>query len=171
MLIFLQAIDDPLHIPKFTAIYYRYRNYLFRIAAKLLDDQRDIEDAVQEAFFAIARNIAKLDDPYSARTRAYITLTIESKAVDILRAKKKHQTAALEDASGLDIPMKEEGLAAAIAALPQREREFILLKYAQGYTNRELCGLLGLSYAGVNSLDQRAKQKLRELLKEEGIEV
>lgn len=31
--------------------------------------------------------------------------------------------------------------------------------------------MLGLSCSGVCSLDQRAKQKLRELLKEEGIDI
>ena len=31
--------------------------------------------------------------------------------------------------------------------------------------------MLGLTYSGVNSLDHRAKAKLRKLLKEEGIEV
>ena len=31
--------------------------------------------------------------------------------------------------------------------------------------------MLGLTYSGVNSLDHRTKEKLRKLLKEEGIEV
>lgn len=62
-------------------------------------------------------------------------------------------------------------MAEAIARLPARYREFILLKYADGYTNEELMKLLGLRYSGVRSLDKRAKKKLKEFLKEEGIDV
>ena len=45
----------------------------------------------------------------------------------------------------------------------------MILKYAEGYTNRELAGMLDLSYAAVRSIDHRMKQRLRALLREEGV--
>mgnify|MGYP001730760464 CR=1 FL=1 len=59
----------------------------------------------------------------------------------------------------------------AIAALPDRDRELILLKHWQGFSDREIAGLLGMKPGAVSRALQRAKEKLRERLREEGIEV
>lgn len=172
MLIYLQAIDDPSDIPKFKAVYNHYGKLMFHIARRLLTDQQDVEDAVQEAFFALARNISKISDPYCNKTRAYVVITIERKALDILKARKRRPQAELSgELHGLAFLRPDGAVAAAIAKLPPRERSFLIMKYAEGYTNKELSEMLGLTYSGVNTLDHRAKQKLRELLKEEGIEV
>ena len=172
MLIYLQAIENPSDIPKFEAVYRHYRKLMFYIAGRFLYEQKDIEDAVQEAFFALAKNISKISDPYCNKTRAYVVITIERKALDILKARRRRPRGEPQGkARGLDIPLPDGGVAAAMATLPPRERSFLIMKYAAGYTNRELSEMLGLTYSGVNSLDHRAKKKLRELLKEEGIEV
>lgn len=172
MLIYLQTIEDEADKAKFVSIYERYRNLMFHIAATLLSDPRDREEAVQEAFFAIAKNISKLSDPSCIKTKTFIVTVIENKAIDIYRKNKRRPTAELkEEHAGLPFVMPTGAAAAAIAKLPPRERNFIVLKYAEGYTNKELSKMLGLTYAGVYSLDHRAKEKLRKLLQEEGIEV
>lgn len=55
MLIYLQTIEDEADKFKFVSIYTRYRNLMFHIAATFLSDPRDREEAVQEAFYAIAK--------------------------------------------------------------------------------------------------------------------
>ena len=47
----------------------------------------------------------------------------------------------------------------------------ILLKHWQGFSDREIAGLLGMKPGAVSRALQRAKEKLRERLREEGIEV
>ena len=172
MLIYLQTIEDEADKIKFAVIYQRYRNLMFHIAATFLSDPRDREEAVQEAFFAIAKNIAKLPDPSSIQTKAFLITVIENKSIDIYRKNKRRPTEAPEEEQeGLSFAMPTGAVASAIAQLPPRERNFIILKYAEGYPNKELSKMLGLTYSGVNSLDHRTKEKLRKLLKEEGIEV
>ena len=63
----------------------------------------------------------------------------------------------------------EDGVAACLLKLPARYRAFLLLKYDQGYTNRELEGIFGLSAPAVRKLDQRARDRLEQICKEEGI--
>lgn len=172
MLIYLQTIEDEADKFKFVSIYTRYRNLMFHIAATFLSDPRDREEAVQEAFYAIAKNIANLPDPSCAKTKSYIIAVIENKATDIYRKNKRRPTEALrEEQEGLSFAMPAGAVASAISKLLPRERNFIILKYAEGYTNKELSKMLGLTYSGINSLDHRTKEKLRKLLQEEGIEV
>ena len=106
------------------------------------------------------------------QTKAFLITVIENKSIDIYRKNKRRPTEAPEEEQeGLSFAMPTGAVASAIAKLPPRERNFIILKYAEGYTNKELSKMLGLTYSGVNSLDHRTKEKLRKLLKEEGIEV
>lgn len=172
MLIYLQTIEAPRDKSKFEQVYHHWRGLMYHVAFRVLNNEQDAEDAVQQAFEAIAKNISKISDPLCSKTRAYVVTIVENKAIDLYRAKQRRAAAPLnEEAAGLTFNVPEGGLAAAIGRLPARYRELILLKYAEGYKNEELMKMLGLSYSGVQSLDHRAKQKLRKLLREEGIDV
>ena len=170
MLIYLQAIQEPTEQERFVRIYHLYRDLMFHTARKILTDPQDVEDAVQEAFFAIARNISVLSDPASSKTRSYAVIAAERKAIDIYRRRQRQKELPLTETTvGMEFPVPTGALAAAIARLSDRDREFVILKYAEGYTNRELTKLLDLSYAAVHNIDYRMKQRLRALLQEEGI--
>ena len=57
-------------------------------------------------------------------------------------------------------------IAHAIASLPDRYRELLLLKYDTGYSEKEIAQLLGMTEANVKKTIQRAKAKLQTLLDE-----
>ena len=61
-------------------------------------------------------------------------------------------------------------LTACILQLPPRQQSIIILKYSYGYSLREIAKLLDITYANAQKLDQRAKNKLRALCREKGIE-
>lgn len=172
MLIYLQAVDDPSDQSKFQRVFQRYHRLMFTVANGILRNQQDAEDAVQEAFWAIAKNISKISDPDCNKTQSYVVTIVERKAIDLYRAKKRRPAAELtEDVAAPPADVPGGGLAAAISRLSPRDQAFILLKYDNGCTNRELMEILDLSYEGVHSLDARVKERLRALLKEEGIDV
>lgn len=172
MLIYLQMIEEPRDKRKFQRLHDRYLGLMLFVARRVLGNEQDAEDAVQEAFCAIAKNISKISDPECIKTRNLIVTIVENKAIDLYRARQRRAAEPLnEDTAGLSFGVPGNAVADAIARLPARYREFIILKYADGYTNEELMKVLGLRYSGVRSLDERAKKKLRKLLKEEGIDV
>lgn len=171
MVIYLQMIDDPRDRSKFEQLYTKYKDLMHYTAYKILRNDRDAEDAVHDAFLAIVRNIEKISAVERPKTRAYVVTIVENKAIDLYRRKQRHPTGELlEELQGVTVTYDgEDGLARCILNLPARYREVILLRYDQGYRNGEIAKLLGISEPAVRKLVQRAKDRLEELCREEGI--
>jgi len=56
-----------------------------------------------------------------------------------------------------------------ILKLPARYREIILLRYEQGFDNGEIAKMMDISEPAVRKLLQRARDRLEELCRGEGI--
>ncbi len=171
LMICLSAIESPEDRIRFEELYYKYRGYMLKVARKVLRGEQDAEDAVQNAFLSIARNMSLLPPLDSPRMRGFLYIVAENKAIDILRDRgRRENEEPLED---LPLAAPEEGgdhtLPWCIAQLPPRYQEIILLKYSHGYSTREIAGILGLSFSAASKLDQRAKGKLKELCEKEGL--
>lgn len=171
MLIYTQIIDAPADKTLFDRIYHTYRHAMYRRAYRILNNAQDAEDAVHEAFITVARNIEKFSDPMCHKTRSYLVTIIESRAIDIYRKKAAHPHAPLDEAwmLGREDYHSDDVLANCILRLPEKQRSVLVLKYAQGLTNREIGKLLGMTQANVRKTEQRAKEKLEQYCKEEGL--
>ena len=171
LMICLSAIESPEDRIRFEELYYKYRGYMLKVARKVLRGDQDAEDAVQNAFLSIARNMSLLPPLDSPRMRGFLYIVAENKAIDILRDRgRRENEESLED-QPLAAPDSggDHTLAWCIAQLPPRYQEIILLKYSHGYSTREIAGILGLSFPAASKLDQRAKGKLKELCEKEGL--
>lgn len=171
MLIFLQMIETPQEKSKFEILYQQYRNLMFSIASQILKNDQDAEDAVHQAFVKIAENIKKIDEPISPQTKSYVVTIAENKAIDLYRKRQRHMTIALtEEVHGLEVNTEGIGdLAGCILKLPGQYREMILLRYHHGYSIQEIAKMMGISVSAANKLNQRAKNRLRDLCREEGL--
>ena len=76
----------------------------------------------------------------------------------------------LESALGTDgmedTVVEREALRGAVAALPERERQVILLRYYRGLTQERAARILGVSQVQVSRLERRAVERLRSKLEE-----
>lgn len=173
MLIYLQLIENSNDQVKFETLYREYGKLMFSIAYKILDNYEDAEDAVHNAFVAIARNIKSIKIPISAKAKSYVTLAAEHHAVNLLKKRGIRNEVELDvyfPASNWETDANDE-LARYILRLPENYRTMILLKYSQGYSTREAAGLMGITQRNASQIDQRAKAKLKEMLKREEIEL
>ena len=59
MLVYIQMIDAPEEKDKFERLYLKYRDLMFYIANKILQNKQDAEDAVQNTFMKITKYIDK----------------------------------------------------------------------------------------------------------------
>ena len=166
MLIYLQTLETPDEKAKFEALYRTYCGLMVAVAMKLLGNRADAEDAVHQAFLSILKNMDKISDVDCLKTKSYVVIITEHKALDLLRARKKALPRDFEEEPiGVTIPPPgEDELAAALAKLPARYREILLLHYHHGYSRKELAQMLELSYVAVQQLLWRAKDALRKQL-------
>lgn len=169
MLIYLQMIESESDRSKFVQLYERYRGLMFHVANQIVHSETDAEDSVHEAFLAILKNLNKISDVECPKTRAYIAIIVERKAIDILRARSKVVPWNEEDAPcGVTIPPPGGALADALAKLSAQYREVLLLRYYHGYSVREIARVLQMRPSAVQKRIQRARDALQIQLEEEG---
>ena len=171
MFMYMTMIDSPPNQSKFERIYLAYRDLMYRAAYSILKNEADAEDAVHNAFVKIAENISKISEPVCPKTQVYVVTIVENKAIDLYRANQRRSKAIyLDEISGITVDENNvHGLAACMAKLSPRYRQVILLKYYQGFSCREIAKHLNITEANAIKLDQRAKNRLLQICKEEGI--
>lgn len=166
MLICLQALDSPEDRARFESLYTAYRGLMFHVARRILNNDQDAEDAVHMAFLSLAEHT--LPPEPGPRARCLAATVAERKAIDLYRAKRRHPEIELEEVPGCAAPPSDGTLAGAMAALPPRYREVLLLKYYNGYSAAEIAGFLGLTPENVRQVAARAKRRLAAELAERG---
>lgn len=170
MLIYMAMIDSPEDQSKFERVYHKYRYLMLHIAKQILHNHHDAEDAVHQAFVAIIENIEKISDVDSPKTRSFVVIISERKAIDMLRSNSRRSTVELnEDIAGIEMHFDlDNPVAAAIAKLPVHYREVLLLRFDNGFTTKEIASMMNITDSGVRKLIARAKRALQEILEKEG---
>ena len=149
------------------------------VAMSVVGDYHTALDVVQDAFVKVFDGIGALQDP--ERFRGWLRNVVRTSALDTLRRRKvKGRTGEPlpgedEESSPLPAPglLPEELLARAelreqvrdeIAALPESQREVVLLKYLEGLSYEEIARVTGLTVPTIESRLFRARAALRARL-------
>lgn len=92
---------------KFEQLYIMYKGLMFHVAMKILKNEFDAEDAVHQAFLSLIENLKKISDVKCPKTRTYIVIITERKAIDIIRSRSKLVDMEFwESTYGIDSEMK-----------------------------------------------------------------
>lgn len=155
----------------FAALYDRLGHRLYATACTMLASTADAEDVVHDLFVELARcrqRLAGVDD-----LDAYVFTMLRHAAGRRLRrrslARRSLDRLGRErlDAHGFATPPAEpgeDGLAAAVAALPAEQREVVALKIDGGLTFAEIAAVLGVSPNTAASRYRYALEKLRHAM-------
>ena len=142
------------------------------LAYRILQDDRDAEDAVQDAFLTLWQQADRLD-PGRGRVVGLLLTIVHRRSIDVLRARQSRSVrnqpfdAAAEPVDPTDVEavalaafdrrVLQEGL----AQVPQNQREVLDLAYFAGLSHREIAGRLGLPVGTVKSRIRLGLEKLR----------
>ncbi|MBO5340666.1 MAG: RNA polymerase sigma factor [Oscillospiraceae bacterium] len=176
MIVYLSLIQSDADKTTFEVIYHTYKNLMFYVAQRILNNEHDAEDVVHQSFLKIIDILEKIDEPVCHKTRSLVVIIVERTALDLYRKRKRSQAVPLDEGyEGLSMPTQaenmaqEDSFARAMAALPTRQRQVLLLKYDWGYSNREIAALLSMEEANVRKTIQRAKEALAAALREQEV--
>jgi RNA polymerase sigma factor (sigma-70 family) len=138
-------------------------------AISLLDDRSAAEDVTALAFERLYRSRSRLDHRRGT-PRAWLFSIARNAALDELRRRRRRPQYELDEerfgdwdsAEALEQAEHRATVRDALAALPLREREVVLLKFHGQLTNAELARALGVSESNAGTRLHRALTRLRE---------
>jgi RNA polymerase sigma-70 factor (sigma-E family) len=140
---------------------------MLRLAQGLVDDVAAAEDVVQDAFAALYRHQSTLREPKAAV--GYLRISVVNAARSALRRRRTARTHlhALHegDEPSADhaslLSAEHQQVRAALAELPDRQREVLTLRYLEDLDDPQIAEATGLSLGGVRSAASRGLAVLR----------
>lgn len=141
---------------------------MLALATRMLRDGAEAEDVTQEAFVRIWRT-APAWQPGRARFDTWVHTVVLNLCRDRLRRRREIASDVIPDTvdpapdaeSTLIETERGSAVAAAIAALPERQREAILLVHYQDLSGVEAATVLEISVEALESLLARGRRSLR----------
>jgi RNA polymerase sigma-70 factor (sigma-E family) len=149
-----------------TGLYQAHALGLTRLAHIMLGDRAAAEDVVQEAFCGLYRRWSKLADP--ARALPYVRSSVLNGCRTVLRRRPVHETASQQSWAAQAeafAPSAETSVLSgedarevmqAVRALPDRQREALVLRFYLDLSDAEIATAMGISPGSVRSNVHRA---------------
>src|SRR5436190_8952040 len=159
-------------------LFRRYRLLAYRVAHRLLGNEADALDAVQEGFVKVLTHLAGFQGRSSFRT--WLLRVVSNAALDLGRARGRRDAGRTDfdetdgpdpgllvwddPALGVEQADLRGLLDAALQKLPAAQRQTFVLHVDAGLSYREVAEVLGISIGTVMSRLYYARQKLRTAL-------
>jgi len=146
----------------------------FRYAARLLSDRAEAEDVAQEAMLRLWK-VAPDWREGEAQVTTWLYRVVTNLCIDRQRSRGRRGAVALDEvaepADEAPGPLarmiaadRMEALSVALAALPGRQRQAVVLRHIEGLSNPEIAAVMDLGVEAVESLTARGKRALAALL-------
>lgn len=147
---------------EYEAVVDTYSDMIFRIAYQNLFSVEDAQDVVQDVFLKLLKQKENCFHDEEHLKAWLIKVTI-NQCLDYKKSFFRKNTVALDN---FEIPFEQEErqLLEELSRLPKEERNVLYLHYYEGYTIKEIAGILGKKQNTVNSKLTRGRSKLKQIL-------
>ncbi|MCA9320240.1 MAG: RNA polymerase sigma factor [Planctomycetes bacterium] len=159
----------------FAELVERYSDRIYTLVSSMVRDRSEAEDVVQEVFFKVYRKLEGFEGKSSFYTWLYrVSLNA---ATDHLKKRRNDRARSAEDFVLNEVPQPgaapgrrmDRGelrlkMAEAIASLPPKYRDILVLREYQDCSYEEIAQVLGCSKGTVESRLFRARARLRDRL-------
>lgn len=158
----------------FTELHKTFVGAIYRFAFMSLGDKDKAEDITQEVFikaWGALPNYIEKGRPFSAwlyrmAKNAIIDLSRKKKNVSLDNLPETEHPESWKDSPSIVIQEKEvtKNLMAVVGRLTEEQKEVIIFKFMEGYSNKEIAKMTNKSEVAVRQMQCRALKALRNLL-------
>ncbi|HZN11880.1 MAG TPA: sigma-70 family RNA polymerase sigma factor [Blastocatellia bacterium] len=155
------------------SLFREHHDRVFRAAYRITGSIVDAEDVLQTVFLRLARRQEGID--LRPSPASYLHRAAVNAALDLLRQRARASAVPLDEVAPERLASPQAGpesaerdrelrgaLRRAVAGLGERAAELFTLRYFEGYENREIAALLGMSPVVVGVLLHRARARVRK---------
>ena len=145
-------------------LYLRYADNVYGYVCSIVRDEYEAEDVTQHIFAKLLTSLPRYQ-PRVVPFSAWILRVAHNAAIDHVRARRP---VPVEDVLAADAPDdRDDGrerfadLRLALAALPEEQRDVLVLRFLVGLTPGEVAERIGRSEDAVHGLQHRGRRRLR----------
>ncbi|EGK00706.1 MAG: RNA polymerase sigma factor [Prevotella sp.] len=152
----------------FKKVFLPYHQKLYRIAYRIVQDAANAEDIVQETFIKLWNKRGDMQD--IENTEAFSIIILRNTCLDHLRKTKNDyhtnydsdipETASL--VKQIEIQDEAERVKKLINKLPEQQRQVMIMKHWDGYSDEEIEQITGISPGNIRVILSRARKTIRE---------
>ena len=146
-------------------LYVRYSNNIYGYVRSIVRDDHEAEDVTQHVFAKLITTLVKYDDrgvPFFA----WLLRLARNVAIDHLRANRLTPTETVidPDTSSIADMDRAETVRAALATLPDEQRQVVILRHVVGLTPGEIADRMGRTESSIHGLHHRGRRALQREL-------
>jgi RNA polymerase sigma-70 factor (ECF subfamily) len=146
-------------------LYVRYSNNVYGYVRSIVRDDHEAEDVTQHVFAKLITTIVKYDDrgvPFFA----WLLRLARNVAIDHLRANRLTPTETVidPDAGSVADLDRAETVRAALATLPDEQRQVVILRHVVGLSPGEIADRMGRTESSIHGLHHRGRRALQREL-------
>lgn len=163
----------------FGALYDRFSPGLYSFILKMVRDEKEAEDILQEGFAHIWRR-ASTYDPARSSAFTWAVMILRNKAIDRLRVRQRIERtmekatiefshfAETDDASAGEAERRDQGalVRSALREIPEEQKQAVELAFFSGLTHEQIAAQLGTPLGTIKARIRRGLLKLRDFVKE-----
>lgn len=156
----------------FTELVTRHLDSLFAYALRLSGSTQQAEDLVQDTWLTVWQKAFQYQ-PGKVRPTTWLHKVLHNRYIDMVRKKTPiyvgqpvsdspyttEESANFEDDA--ELQLRFATYTKALQTLPEAQRAALLLAHVQGFSNKEVATILGVSVRAVESLQARARRTLQ----------
>lgn len=152
---------------QFIRVFNLYKNDIYRLVYSYTKNKSDSDDITQNTFIKLYNHNEMLSSPAQDIKKWLIKVAInECKTFLLSSWKKKIIVFTGKEENTLSTTLPNNDLLEAILQLPKKYRTIIFLYYYEDYKIKEISEILNLSVTNIQIILSRARNKLKEILKE-----
>ncbi|MBS1810811.1 MAG: sigma-70 family RNA polymerase sigma factor [Acidobacteria bacterium] len=166
----LKAVPSPPN--QLEQLFRQHYDQIFRTAYRVTGNANDAEDVLQTVFLRLARR--KNDLALAPNPQAYLLRAAINASLDIVRSRTINNLVPIDEITPDHIstnrnPETQQAdrelralVQSEISKLSQNSAEMFVLKYFEGYDNKEIAQMLGTSHLVVGVLLHRARAQMKK---------